>query len=189
MLEHHTATPASHKVVAPTGDRLAGVIDRLTREHQHHILPALRHIERLIIRLVYEQGLGHFQLAELARCHVELAASLAEHIREEEAGLFPALRTSEQSHDLPSAVPRFQDRICRNEEEHHALASVFQLIRDITDDYQPPHAACRGYARLLNDFAAIEATLRRHWDVEERLFSEQTESLHRFESAFQDAAP
>ena len=171
MFIYRTATAGEHKGTAQRHGA-ADEFERLASEHQERTRLRLRHIERAIVRLVYRFGLGHCQLATLARCYVELADRLCGHRCRNEMELFPASFDCEDSADED-----FAERLRMVQDAHHDMVVVLDRLRAATNDYQACLDAGPAYADLLHDFSSLDGMLRRQWDIQERFLQRLIECL------------
>lgn len=101
------------------------------------------------------------QLTELVSVFTGLKVDLEEHMAKEEQILFPMIRRGEgMLADGPIAMMA---------EEHEAAGAALGRLRELTDGYQVPEAACNSWRALWHGLASLEEALHQHIHLENNI--------------------
>src|SRR5690606_20124905 len=106
---------------------------------------------------------GHTEsLVELRRVFVEMANELVQHTEKEEKVLFPAIvELSKGGAPMPLDGP-----IGCMMEEHADAGESLEILKRLTNHFQPPADACNTYRALFAGLAELDADLRTHIHLE-----------------------
>ena len=101
------------------------------------------------------------RLPEMLSVVLALRGEIEEHMVKEEQILFPMIERGQGAMaDGPIAVM---------EQEHDAVAGMLRRLRELTDDFVPPAAACNTWRALWSGFAALEESLHQHIHLENNI--------------------
>jgi regulator of cell morphogenesis and NO signaling len=133
------------------------IVKRIAPHHQylHRTMPFL---QRLAAKVARVHGDGDPSLRDLAILVDELVETFGEHLRDEEAVLFPALLAGEVA-----AVTR---SLAAMRHEHEQVGALLAMIRRTAAGFDPPDGACTSYRTLLGELAMLEADTLAHVHLE-----------------------
>jgi regulator of cell morphogenesis and NO signaling len=134
--------------------------------HHARLRRELPRIEEQLATVVRVHGDGHPQLRDLERLFVALAGELREHLRTEEASLFPAARALAAGERGDAGVLRLLDE---HRAEHAAAGDALAALRELTNSYDSDTALCGTHRRLLEALEAFELDLHQHVHEENNL--------------------
>jgi regulator of cell morphogenesis and NO signaling len=101
------------------------------------------------------------RLTELVSVYTGLKHELESHMAKEEQILFPMIRAGQGS--MASAP------ISVMEHEHDSAGAALRRLRELTDDYEVPAAACNTWRALWHGLAALEESLHQHIHLENNI--------------------
>lgn len=116
----------------------------------------------------------HPELTEVAALCDGLAAELQEHLRREEDGFFPAVRTAEKAIRAgaacePGDAATIAASVAALGADHERFLVALGRLRDLTMDYALPFDACATYDLAFRTLRDLDAALRRHLPLEDDL--------------------
>jgi len=150
------------------GPEPSGWEDAPTAELVRHILDAyhaplreeLPRIEAMALKVARVHGdKDPERLPALAETVRSLRAELEDHMLREELELFPAL-LGDGGDDVPVAVP------ASYVDDHEAAGRALERIRELTDDFRVPAAACNTWRALWHALADLERAMHQHVHLE-----------------------
>lgn len=149
---------------------IAGLADRIEREHHDRLKEELPRLEALARKVARVHGPSDPRLVEMHERFRTFAEELALHMEKEERILFPALRELEASGraegfhcgSLASPIRVMQD-------DHAGAAEALKALRALTDGYLPPEWACGTYRALLSGLRELDEDMAAHIRKEEEL--------------------
>jgi regulator of cell morphogenesis and NO signaling len=109
------------------------------------------------------------RLVELVRVVAGLRRELEEHMGKEEQVLFPMIL---EGHGALSGPP-----VRMMEQEHESAAAALRRLRELTDDYQVPAAACTTWRALWHGLEALEGSLHRHIHLENNILFPRAQTV------------
>lgn len=124
----------------------AALVDHIVVQHHEPVRRALPSLRQLAAEVSRAHGDDEPALRELEAAVTELAATLVEHLDEEEAVLFPSL-VSHQS-GAPS--------LASSRDEHRAIGRLLARVRALASDFCAPASACGSQRRLFAELEALE---------------------------------
>ena len=101
------------------------------------------------------------RLTELVSVYTGLQHELESHMAKEEQILFPMIRAGQGS---MAGAP-----ISVMEHEHESAGAALRRLRELTDDYEVPAAACNTWRALWHGLAALEESLHQHIHLENNI--------------------
>lgn len=164
MLETEEPHPArSSWVDVPLAELVSHIVERhhaFTRAELERLGPMLDKVARV-------HGERHPQMVEVAALFRTFAVDLAQHMRKEEAVLFPAI-LQVAGRGMPLSGP-----IAVMRTEHEAAGSDLARMRMLTDGFVPPTGACNTFRAALAGLAELEADLHEHVHLENNVLFER----------------
>jgi regulator of cell morphogenesis and NO signaling len=148
------------------GATVPGLCDHIVSAHHARLRRELPRIEEQLATVVRVHGDGHPQLRDLERLFVALAGELREHLRTEEASLFPAARALAAGERGDAGILRLLDE---HRAEHAAAGDALAALRELTNSYDSDTALCGTHRRLLEALEASELDLHQHVHEENNL--------------------
>lgn len=136
------------------------MIAHIISTHHDYLRDALPFVKNLANKVARVHGEHNARLVELNEVVEKLAASLTEHMDEEEQVLFPTLMSKSPD---PAVL---QEEFATMEAEHLAVGKLLEQMRDATEDYALPEWACTSYRTLFAELEAIEGDTLRHVHLE-----------------------
>jgi regulator of cell morphogenesis and NO signaling len=143
----------------------AALVARIVDRHHGYLRRALPYVEPIAEKVARVHGGHDPRLVELAAAFRELSASLAPHLDEEEAVLFPALMSRAPDAGL---VGRELERM---HQDHLAVGDLLRRMRALSDDYATPEWGCNTYRVLMAELEALEADVLRHVHLENHVLA------------------
>ena len=142
---------------APLADLIRHIV------HTYHLplreeLPRLESMLRKVHRVHGDKDPE--RLARLLSTFLGLQAELIDHMRREEDVLFPWILQQGEGAVVP--VTPFVD-------DHTEAGQALATIRDLTDEYQVPDAACNTWRALWHGLEALEQSLHQHIHLENNI--------------------
>ncbi|MDH4036974.1 MAG: iron-sulfur cluster repair di-iron protein [Candidatus Krumholzibacteria bacterium] len=143
---------------APLGD----VIDHILHAYHRPLreeMPRLETMARKVLDVHGEKDPDRFK--RIVNVLVGLKAEVDSHMVKEEQILFPMIKAgSGAMAGGPIAVM---------EDEHLVVANALRELRELTDDYQAPEAACNTWRALWHGLDALEASFHQHIHLENNI--------------------
>jgi regulator of cell morphogenesis and NO signaling len=149
----------------------AALIARIIDRHHGYLRRALPYIAPIMEKVAKVHGPRDGSLHELDDAFRALAASLAPHLEEEEAVLFPLLMAGRPD---PQAV---KPELTRMHEDHLAVGDLLARIRALTQGFTTPEWGCSTYRVLMTELDALEADILRHVHLENHVLAPRFEAL------------
>lgn len=138
------------------------LVDYIVGRHHGYLREALPFVATLAKKVARVHGARNAHLIELEAVVDALGESLASHLDDEEARLFPALL------DAPRAGvdPHLQAELESMVSEHREVGELLARMRSAADDYRVPDWGCRSYQALFSELERMEADVLRHVHAE-----------------------
>lgn len=119
-------------------------------------------------------GARHPEVKEIAQLFAGIAADMADHLREEEEVLFPAVRrlaaAGQAGDPLPPAdVETIRDSLAKLDAEHQAIGDAVHAIRRLSGGYVVPEDACNTFAVTYHKLEEFENDLHKHVHLENNI--------------------
>ncbi|MGK4007972.1 DUF542 domain-containing protein [Sorangium sp. So ce1036] len=160
---------AERRGAAPDAMRDAStpaLIDHIVGKHHAYLRKALPFVRALAAKVARVHGERNPKLRALDGAVGELSDALLAHLDDEEANLFPALRSAGADVD-----PETARALAAMREEHLAVAKLLETLRDASDDFALPDWACGSYRALFGELQAIEQDTFRHVHLENHVLA------------------
>lgn len=148
------------------GATVTDLCDHIVSVHHARLRRELPQIEEQLATVVRVHGRGHGELRDLERLFRSLACELREHIRTEEASVFPAARALAAGERGDAGVLWLVDQ---HRAEHAAAGDALAALRELTNSYDSETALCGTHRRLLEALEAFELDLHQHVHEENNL--------------------
>ncbi|MEO6775856.1 MAG: iron-sulfur cluster repair di-iron protein [Kofleriaceae bacterium] len=148
----------------------AALVDHIVGKHHAYLRKTLAFLVPLAKKVARVHGDHNPKLVELRDAVDELAETLLPHLDEEEEDLFPALRTT-----TGVATGDAARRLASMLEEHLAVATLLERIRDASEDFTIPDWACGSYRTLFGELQAVERDTFTHVHLENHVLKPRFE--------------
>jgi regulator of cell morphogenesis and NO signaling len=147
------------------------LIDYIVAKHHAFTGREIERLSPLMAKVVMRHGKSHSELFELQIVFMLLCESLIPHMRKEENILFPYVQDCDASSKLgrPAPKPHFgtvKNPIHMLMSEHDTDGDRLRKMREITNDYALPEAACPSFTALYAGLVDLERDLHRHIHLE-----------------------
>lgn len=152
-----TATATEVNADTMTLSQLADHIETTHHAYCKTELPRLIHLSEHVLE---EHGPRDRRLKKVDAEVRRMAGEMLEHMRTEEADVFPLIRRIERENLRLAAA--LANPIRKMEKEHDATARSLEHLRKWTDDFTPDAQACNTQRTFLASLAAFEQDLHRH---------------------------
>lgn len=141
---------------------LEDLIDHILSTYHRPLYEELPRLEAMIRKVNQVHGEKDPQrLAELLKVFLELQAELTQHMLKEEQILFPMIKEGR------GAMANGPVNMMMH--EHESAGNALRRMRELTDDYQPPQAACTTWRALWHGLSALETALHEHIHLENNI--------------------
>jgi regulator of cell morphogenesis and NO signaling len=157
---------------------LTELCDHIERQHHDYLRTELPRLTGLIEKVVNAHGVKDSRLDEVAKHFRRLRSELEPHMMKEEGILFPAIRQMEsagQAQEFPFGS--VNNPILCMVDEHEAAGDELKILRELTDDYLPPHDACPTWRVLLDSLAQLELDMHQHVHKENSILFPRAQAL------------
>ena len=159
--------PAAQWEQAP----LKELTEYIVRKHHAFARAHIDLVRSLSQKVESRHGGDHPEIFRISKAFAAISAELLHHFFCEENVLFPHISQSgtEQQTGLPPVFGSVQQPIARMMAEHDQAGDELRLLRELTNNYTPPAAACltwRAYYRALED---LEMDLHQHIHLENNI--------------------
>lgn len=142
---------------------LTDLVDHIEGTHHAYVRTALPRLVLLSEKVGTTHGARDPRYCEILRVIYTIAEDLQSHMLEEEQILFPLIR------DLDSDTDHFRvhcdsvaNSIATLETDHLVSGNLLQVLRGLTDDYQPAPDACNTTRSLYAALVDFETNMHAH---------------------------
>jgi regulator of cell morphogenesis and NO signaling len=177
-IETETVLQQLEAAVSPAADRtdwsavnLSELITHIQQRYHEPLRDELPRLEAMLVRVLSRHGDQHGEtLRPLHQVFDALQDELLAHMSNEDAVLFPAIRTLEADPDVDVATGAWLDQPIRvMQVEHEQAASALARIRLLTDDYTAPAGACPTFRGLYFGLWQLEVDMHVHIHLENNI--------------------
>ncbi|MCC7007887.1 MAG: DUF542 domain-containing protein [Acidobacteria bacterium] len=142
------------------------IVHILERYHAHH-REDLPRLDGMLDKVVERHGdtMGE-TLGKLQTLFGFMADALSQHMRREEAVLFPAIAAAADRPEAAAAFP-IREAIDAMEREHRRVEWAMEQIRVVTDRFTPPDGACATFRGLYHGLGEFDRLLDLHVHLED----------------------
>ena len=146
---------------------LTRLADHIEQTHHGYLRQELPRLDFLTRKVAAVHGHDRPELLRLRDVFLEFKAELLEHMRKEEAVMFPMCRRLEagQWPQGPDAVGLERPVDVLTHEHEHA-GRALEEMRALAADYVPPAEACNTYRAMLDALKELEADMHQHVHLE-----------------------
>jgi regulator of cell morphogenesis and NO signaling len=169
-LERREQDQSTHEIswqIAPLRD----LIDHIIHKHHTFAREQLALVRELAAKVERRHGAAHPEICKLNETLAEITAELKHHFVCEEDVLFPHIAQLEgDRRPVAQAVfNRMQQPITRLMMDHNQTGDELRVLREITNEYDPPGDACTTYRALYRALEDLERDLHRHIHLENNI--------------------
>lgn len=141
---------------------LEQLIEHILTAYHRPLDEELPRLERMARKVVDVHGDKEPErLPQVLATYLDLKADLDQHMPKEEQILFPMILRGQ------GALAGGPIQVM--EHEHDAVGALLRRLRELTDGYQVPAAACNTWRALWHGLAALEDSLHRHIHLENNI--------------------
>lgn len=138
----------------------------------------------LLSKVVARHGADHPELEEARHLFSALSTELSLHMSQEEQILFPFIELLERARDSNQPMPpvsfgSIDNPIRQMTEDHDEAGVLSDQIRELTENYSVPQAACNSYRALLQGLAEFERDLHVHVHLENNILFPRARNLEK----------
>jgi regulator of cell morphogenesis and NO signaling len=154
---------------------LAELIGHILAAHHDYLKRELPALDERLRKVVSVHGEREPEmLPRLLAIFTALRAELEQHLRKEEAILFPAMARYEAAVMAKAGAPflpfgSFANPIRMMLQEHESAGEALRAMRELTADYALPAHACATYRALFEGLQALETDLHLHIHLENNI--------------------
>jgi regulator of cell morphogenesis and NO signaling len=154
--EPRDARLAAHDVARTT---ITELCDHIVARHHDPLRRELPRISDLLATVVRVHGKDHPDLHDLQRLFAGTREELEEHLRTEEATVFPACRALDDGEPDATVDP---DVLALLEDDHAHTGDVLIALRELAGGYRTEAALCGTHRTLLKALRAFELDMHQH---------------------------
>lgn len=144
----------------------------IVQKHHAYTRDQLKLIDGLMTKVEQRHGAEHPEVFQVSKALAVLSSELTHHFGCEEATLFPYLAAlgTEHKPELPAmANGSVQLSISRMMMDHDQAGDELQVLRELTNNYTPPPAACPTWRALYQAMNDLELDLHHHVHLENNI--------------------
>ena len=160
-------------------DALTSYIVNTHHKYVNETIPVLEEFGSKVARV---HGEGHPEVVDIFQHFLALAQELRMHMHKEEVILFPYINhiasAKHQNHQLSS--PPFgsvTNPIAMMEMEHESAGETMTVIRELSNNFNPPESACNTYRVLYFKLQEFEEDLHKHIHIENNILFPRAKAL------------
>ncbi|HWB27539.1 MAG TPA: iron-sulfur cluster repair di-iron protein [Chitinophagaceae bacterium] len=147
----------------------AALISHILRQHHHYVKQFGPTIKEHLDRVAGKHGDKFPWMKDVAQYYTAVLDDLIQHMQKEEVVLFPRIERMESSEKGTYPVNLVAAPIGVMEAEHEAAGNIMQHIRDLTENYSWPEAACTTYRVSMLELKEFEENLHQHVHLENNI--------------------
>jgi regulator of cell morphogenesis and NO signaling len=141
---------------------LTDLIEYIVSTYHKSLREELPRLEAMALRVNEVHGdKDPERLQEIVTVFQALKTELTEHMMKEEQILFPMIAKGERE--------AAQETITLMEDEHESAGNSLERLRELTDDYTPPLAACNTWRALWHGLEVLEKDSHQHIHLENNI--------------------
>ncbi|QHE53835.1 iron-sulfur cluster repair di-iron protein [Pontibacillus sp. HMF3514] len=144
------------------------LINHIVNKHHKYLNEELPQLSPYVTKVFRVHGQSQPHLGTIHKLFNELKIELEQHLIKEEFEDFPLLLEYEQ---IPSIEN--QEKLMKVveslEEEHQHAGNLLKEMRQVTNDFTPPHDACGTYRLVYQRLEALEQDLFEHIHLENNI--------------------
>lgn len=142
---------------------LTELADHIEATHHAYLREELPRLDFMTEKVSRVHGEKDERLFRMREAFVALKAELEPHMMKEEKILFPLIRQLEASQSSSEFhCGSVANPIRQMEHEHDQAGNALEILREVTDGYEPPEWACNTYRAMLDSLQKLEADMHQH---------------------------
>lgn len=142
---------------------LTELADHIEATHHAYLREELPRLDFMTEKVSRVHGDKDERLFRMREAFVALKAELEPHMMKEEKILFPLIRQLEASQSSSEFhCGSVANPIRQMEHEHDQAGNALEILREVTDGYEPPEWACNTYRAMLDSLQKLEADMHQH---------------------------
>lgn len=150
---------------------LSELISYIVQNHHTFTRQQLGLIRELAAKVERRHGRMHPEIYKMNEALAVISAELAHHFSCEEDVLFPYIEQlgGNQRPLMPVVFGSVQQPVTRMMIDHNHTGDELRVLREITNNYQPPADACTTYRALYRALEDLERDLHQHIHLENNI--------------------
>lgn len=150
---------------------LQHLINHIVHHHHEFARHQLDLLQELAAKVERRHGHSHPEIFQVGTALGAVRAELIHHFSCEEDVLFPhiAKLESEGETAFPSMFSNMEQPVARMMQDHDHTGDELRLLREITNNYQPPADACTTFRALYRTMEELEYDLHQHIHLENNI--------------------
>jgi regulator of cell morphogenesis and NO signaling len=149
---------------------LAEMCQHITERHHEHERQEFLLMRGLLEKVQRKHGASHPEVFFIAESVASLEKDLLQHFRDEEDVLFPYIASLEsESTTIVPTAHNLSQPIQRMLSDHEHAGEQLSLLRETTNNYQPPADACTTFRALWRTLEDFEKDLHLHVHLENNI--------------------
>lgn len=142
---------------------LSELCDHIQEAHHGYLREELPRLDFMTRKVAAVHGEHEPRLLELRQAFVAFNEEMTTHTDEEDASVFPALRTLDPAKaDAARSTPALGATLEKLEQEHDSAGAKLEQFRSLTDNFTPPEWACNTFRALYDGLAQLEKNMHQH---------------------------
>jgi regulator of cell morphogenesis and NO signaling len=161
---------------------LSFLADYIVNTHHAYLNENTEQIAAYTRKIADVHGAHHPEVIEIAAVFARIAADMAEHLREEEEVLFPAVKRLDaaiKNGTAPDAEDRkmLKESLAKLHLEHEAIGDAVHSIRHLAKNYALPDDVCNTFAVTYQKLKEFEDNLHKHVHLENNILFSRAAQL------------
>lgn len=150
---------------------LKELAEYIVQRHHTFTRKQLELIGSLADKVERRHGINHPELFQISTAIDAIRTELPHHFAHEESVVFPYIAQLETNEPpaLPLVYSSVRQPVERMLTDHDHTGSELRLVREITNNYQPPADACPSYRALYRALEDLEQDLHQHIHLENNI--------------------
>ncbi len=144
------------------------LVDHILQRHHDYLHQELEPLSQFVTKIFRVHGQTNPHLKKLHQLYHQFKLDMEAHLVEEETELFPLVRQFEQTND-PTLAAKIDELNRDMEEEHQAAGDLLKAMREVTNDFTPPEAACNSYRITYARLEELESNTFQHIHLENNI--------------------
>lgn len=148
--------------------------DYIINIHHAYLNENTEKIRAYAHKIAEVHGVKHPEVIEIATIFDKISTDMASHLREEEEGLFPAIKRSDAAQkagDSPAVKDRevIKASLKKLRDEHEEIGDAIHAIRTLAKDYLIPENVCNTFVVTYQKLKEFEDDLHKHVHLENNI--------------------
>lgn len=171
LADVHTTVSHAHNYDAWKLDFL---VDHIANIHHSYVTENIPLVLQYAAKVAKVHGHHYSEVVKIYSLFTDVANELAAHLKKEEFILFPFIKqlVKANSEGVKLKAPHFvtvNNPIAMMEEEHENAGDIFKEIKQLSNNYTPPNAACNTFKALYAKLEEFEQDLHQHIHLENNI--------------------